>query len=60
MPAPYVTISLHRSRFRCSWRRNVEAVVEKVRTTFVNGGQWVEDHFVEITEMIEIGTGRHR
>lgn len=35
--------------------RNFEAVIEKARTACFNSGQRVEDHFVEITEMIEIG-----
>ena len=38
--------------------RNFEAVAEKARTAFVNSDQRAEDHFVEITEMIEIGTGQ--
>jgi hypothetical protein len=33
--------------------RNFEAVVEKARNTCFNSGHRVEDHFVEITEMIE-------
>ena len=37
--------------------RNFEAVIEKARTSCFNSGQRVEDHFVEITEMIEIGKG---
>ena len=37
--------------------RNFEAVIEKARTACVNSGQRVEDHFVEITEMAEIGSG---
>lgn len=40
--------------------RNFEAVVEKARTACFNSGQRVEDHFVDITEMIEIGKGGHR
>ena len=32
--------------------RNFEAVVEKARTACFNSGQRVEDHFVEITEMV--------
>ncbi|MFN0075689.1 MAG: DNA damage-inducible protein D [Prosthecobacter sp.] len=40
--------------------RNFEAVVQKARTACFNSGQRVEDHFVEITEMIEIGKGGHR
>jgi DNA-damage-inducible protein D len=37
--------------------RNFEAVIEKARTACYTSGQRVEDHFVEITEMIEIGKG---
>jgi DNA-damage-inducible protein D len=40
--------------------RNFEAVVEKARTACFNSGQRVEDHFVEITEMIEVGKGGQR
>ena len=35
--------------------RNFEAVIEKARAACFNSGQRVEDHFVEINEMIEIG-----
>ena len=40
--------------------RNFEAVIEKARTACFNSGQRVEDHFVEINEMIEIGKGGQR
>lgn len=40
--------------------RNFEAVVEKARTACFNSGQRVEDHFVDITEMIGIGKGGQR
>jgi DNA-damage-inducible protein D len=40
--------------------RNFEAVIEKARTACLNSGQRVEDHFVEITEMIGIGKGGQR
>ena len=40
--------------------RNFEAVVEKARAACFNSGQRVEDHFVEINEMIEIGKGGQR
>jgi len=40
--------------------RNFEAVVAKARTACFNSGQRVEDHFVDITEMIEIGKGGQR
>ena len=38
--------------------RNFEQVVEKARLACFNSGNRVEDHFVEITEMIEIGKER--
>lgn len=37
--------------------RNFEQVVEKARTACFNSAQRIEDHFVEITEMIEVGSG---
>ena len=40
--------------------RNFESVVEKARTACFNSGQHLDDHFVEITEMIEIGKGGQR
>ena len=40
--------------------RNFEAVIEKARTACLNSGQRVEDHFVEINEMIGIGKGGQR
>ena len=40
--------------------RNFEAVVEKARTACFNSGQRVEDHFVGIDEMVEIGSGAQR
>ena len=40
--------------------RNFKAVIEKARTACFNSGQRVEDHFVEITEMIEIASLRAR
>ena len=40
--------------------RNVEAVIEKARTACFNSGHRVEDHFVDITEMVEIGSGAQR
>jgi len=40
--------------------RNFEAVIEKARTACFNSGQRVDDHFVGITEMIEIGKGGQR
>ena len=40
--------------------RNFEQVVQKARMACFNGGQRIEDHFVDITEMIEIGKGGRR
>jgi len=40
--------------------RNLEAVIEKARTACFNSGHRVEDHFVEINEMVEIGSGAQR
>jgi DNA-damage-inducible protein D len=36
------------------------AVIEKARTACFNSGQRVEDHFVGIDEMVEIGSGAQR
>jgi len=35
--------------------RNFQAVIESARIACFNNGQRVEDHFVEVTEMVEIG-----
>ena len=40
--------------------RNFESVIEKARTACFNSGQRVDDHFVEITEMVAIGSGAQR
>ena len=40
--------------------RNFQAVVESARTACFNSGQRVEDHFVEVTEMVGIGSGAQR
>jgi len=40
--------------------RNFEQVIEKARTACFNSGYRVDDHFVELTEMIEIGKGGQR
>lgn len=40
--------------------RNFEAVVEKAKLSCFNSGHRVEDHFVDVTEMIEIGKGGQR
>ena len=36
--------------------RNFEAVIEKARLSCFNSGHRIEDHFVEITEMVPIGS----
>lgn len=41
-------------------RRNFEAVLAKAKLACLNSGQTVEDHFVDITEMVEIGSGAQR
>jgi DNA-damage-inducible protein D len=40
--------------------RNFEAVIERARTACFNSGQRVDDHFVEITDMVGIGSGAQR
>jgi DNA-damage-inducible protein D len=40
--------------------RNFEQVIQKARTACFNSANRIEDHFVEITEMIEIGKGGQR
>ncbi len=40
--------------------RNFEQVVAKARMACFNSGQRIEDHFVDITEMITIGKGGQR
>lgn len=40
--------------------RNFQAVVESARTACFNSGQRVEDHFVEVTDMVDIGSGAQR
>ena len=40
--------------------RHFLAVIEKARTACFNSGQRVEDHFVGIDEMVEIGSGAQR
>ena len=37
--------------------RDFAQVIQKARMACFNSGQRVEDHFVDITEMIEIGSG---
>jgi DNA-damage-inducible protein D len=40
--------------------RNFQSVIESARTACFNSGQRVEDHFVEVTDMVEIGSGAQR
>lgn len=40
--------------------RNFEQVVSKAKTACFNSGHRVDDHFVDITEMVEIGSGAKR
>lgn len=40
--------------------RNFEQVIRKAKTACFNSGHRIEDHFVDITEMIEIGKGGQR
>jgi len=37
--------------------RNFQSVIESARTACLNSGQLVEDHFVDVTDMIEVGKG---
>ncbi len=41
-------------------RRNFAAVLEKAKLACLNSGQTVEDHFVDITEMVEMIEHRSR
>ena len=40
--------------------RNFEGVIEKAKMACFNSGHRLEDHFVDVTEMIEIGKGGQR
>lgn len=40
--------------------RNFEQVIKKAKTACFNSGQRIEDHFVDITEMVSIGSGAQR
>jgi DNA-damage-inducible protein D len=40
--------------------RNFETVLRKARTACFNSGQAVEDHFVDVNEMVDIGSGARR
>ena len=40
--------------------RNFEAVLEKAKLSCFNSGHRLEDHFVDVTEMVAIGSGAER
>lgn len=40
--------------------RNFEQVINKARTSCFNSGQRIDDHFVDVTDMIEVGKGAKR
>src|SRR4030042_3642361 len=40
--------------------RNFEQVIKKAKKAFFNSGHRIEDHFVDITEMVDIGSGAKR
>ena len=40
--------------------RNFEQVIKKAKAACFNSGHRIEDHFVDITDMIEIGKGGQR
>jgi len=40
--------------------RNFEAVIEKAKLACFNSGQRLDDHFVDVNDMIEIGKGAQR
>lgn len=40
--------------------RNFQSVIESARIACFNSGQRVEDHFVEVTDRIEVGKGARR
>ena len=40
--------------------RNFEQVIQKAKTACFTSAQRIEDHFVDITEMVEIGSGAKR
>jgi|ERR1035437_9155881 DNA-damage-inducible protein D len=39
---------------------NFEPVIEKAKLACFNSGHRIEDHFVDVTEMVEIGKGGQR
>lgn len=40
--------------------RNFESVIEKARLSCFNSGNRIEDHFVDVDEMVIIGSGAER
>jgi DNA-damage-inducible protein D len=40
--------------------RNFEQVIKKAKAACFNSGQRIDDHFVDITEMVDIGSGAKR
>ena len=40
--------------------RNFEQVIKKAKVACFNSGHRIEDHFVDITEMVDIGSGAQR
>ncbi len=40
--------------------RNFLLVIDKAKITFLNAGQSVEDHFVDVNKMIDLGKGASR
>ena len=40
--------------------RNFEQVIDKAKIACFNSGQRLEDHFVDITDMVGIGSGAQR
>lgn len=40
--------------------RNFEQVIGKARTACFNSGQRIDDHFVDVTEMVDVGSGAKR
>lgn len=49
-----------RSTSTASLWTDSDQIIESARTACFNSGQRVDDHFVEVTEMVEIGSGAQR